>query len=156
MVNQCMALGACTPPPPFQPNSRSGMRSGSCPSLPPNCPSWTPWRVCRKRLRTCGWSSGAGSWRGCTPWGCSASASMASHASCGIHPLSDLAGAGSSPLCPYGAGGLGPRGNSLHGPTSAAPTAVCGSSAATTVPPGIAPFGTQTPLLPHPSKPWGG
>ena len=37
-------------------------------------------------LRTYGWSWGAGRLRGWTPRGWSASASMASHAACGIHP----------------------------------------------------------------------
>ena len=45
------------------------------------------WRVSRRRLRTYGWSWGAGRFRGWTPRGWSASASMASHAACGIHPL---------------------------------------------------------------------
>ena len=38
------------------------------------------------------------------------------------------------PPTPCGADGPGPRGRALPGPTSAAPRAVCGSSAATTVP----------------------
>ena len=45
-----------------------------------------------------------------------------------------LAGGGSSPPTPCGADGLGPRERALPGPTSAAPRAACGSSAATTVP----------------------
>ena len=44
------------------------------------------WRVSRRRLRTYGWSWGAGRLRGWTPRGWSALASMASHAACGIHP----------------------------------------------------------------------
>ena len=44
------------------------------------------WRVSRRRLRTYGWSWGAGRLRGWTPRGWSASASVASHAACGIHP----------------------------------------------------------------------
>ena len=40
----------------------------------------------RRRLRTYGWSWGAGRLRRWTPRGWSASASMASHAACGIHP----------------------------------------------------------------------
>ena len=90
------------------------------------------WRVSRRRLRTYGWSWGAGRLRGWTPRGWSASASMASHAACGIHP--PAAGGGSSPPTPCGADGPGPRGRALRGPTSAAPRAACGSSAATTVP----------------------
>ena len=43
------------------------------------------WGVPRRRLRTYGWSWGAGRLRGWTPRGWSASASMASHAACGIH-----------------------------------------------------------------------
>ena len=49
-------------------------------SLPVSC------RLSRRRLRTYGWSWGAGSLRGWTPWGWSASASMASDAACDIHP----------------------------------------------------------------------
>ena len=44
----------------------------------------------RRRLRTYGWSWGAGRLRGWTPRGWSASASMASHAACGIHPPAGL------------------------------------------------------------------
>ena len=51
--------------------------------MPSRCASW---RVSRRRLRTYGWSWGAGRLRGWTPRGWSASASMASHAACGIHP----------------------------------------------------------------------
>ena len=51
--------------------------------LPSLCVAW---RVSRRRLRTYGWSWGAESSRGWTLWGQSASASMASHASCRIHP----------------------------------------------------------------------
>ena len=49
------------------------------PSLP------VPWRVSRRCLRTYGWSLGAGRLRGWTCRGWSASASMTSHAACGIH-----------------------------------------------------------------------
>ena len=51
--------------------------------MPSRCVSW---RVSRRRLRTYGWSWGAGRLRGWTPRGWSASASMASDAACGIHP----------------------------------------------------------------------
>ena len=51
--------------------------------IPSRCVSW---RVSRRRLRTYGWSWGAGRLRGWTPRGWSASASMATHAACGIHP----------------------------------------------------------------------
>ena len=90
------------------------------------------WRVSHRRLRTYGCSWGARRLRGWTPRGCSASVSMASHAACGIYPRAGLGG--SSPPTPCGAGGPGPRGRALPGPTFAAPRAACGSSAATTVP----------------------
>ena len=47
------------------------------------------WRVSRRRLRTYGWSWGAGRLRGWTPRGWSASASIVFHAACGIHPPAD-------------------------------------------------------------------
>ena len=54
---------------------------------------------------------------------------------CGLrHPPPPPAGGGSSPPTPCGAGGPGPRGRALPGPTFAAPRAACGSSAATIVP----------------------
>ena len=87
------------------------------------------WRVSRRRLRTYRWSWGAGRLRGWTPRGWSASASMASHTACGIHPP-----AGRRRQFSTGPGGPGPRGRALPGPTFAAPRAACGSSAATTVP----------------------
>ena len=51
--------------------------------MPSRCVSW---RVSRGCLRTYEWSWGAERLRGWTPRGWSASASMASHAACGIHP----------------------------------------------------------------------
>ena len=54
---------------------------------------------------------------------------------CGLqHPPPPLAGGSSSPLMACGAGGPGPRGRALPGPTFAAPRAACRSTAATTVP----------------------
>ena len=44
------------------------------------------WRASRRRRRTYRWSWRAGRLRGWTPWGSSASVSMAFHAACGIHP----------------------------------------------------------------------
>ena len=51
--------------------------------MPSRCVSW---RVFLRRLRTYEWSWGAGRLPGWTPRGWSASASMASHAACGIFP----------------------------------------------------------------------
>ena len=51
--------------------------------MPARCVSW---RVSCSRLRKYRWSWGAGRLRGWTPRGWSASASMASHAACGMHP----------------------------------------------------------------------
>ena len=88
------------------------------------------WGASRRRLRTCG-SCGAGSWRGALPGDAA-------------HPppwlpmrlaasIPSLVRAGGSPTSPCRAGGPGRRWSALRGPISAAPTAVCGSSAATTV-----------------------
>ena len=53
---------------------------------------------------------------------------------CGLqHPSPRPAGVDGSPRTPCGAGEPGPRRRGPPGPTSAAPTAACGSSAATTV-----------------------
>ena len=50
------------------------------------------------------------------------------------HPAPPPAGGGCALPTPCGAGGQGPRGRALSGPTFAAPRAACGCSAATTVP----------------------
>ena len=91
------------------------------------------WSVSSRRLRTYGWSWGAEGLRGWIPWGWSASASMASHAACGMHP--PPAGwrrqFSTDPLRGWW---TRPSREGSVGPTFAAPRAACGCSAATTVP----------------------
>ena len=90
------------------------------------------WRVSCRRLRTYGWSLGAGRLRGSIPGGFSASASMATHADGDILPPGSWRRQFSAD--PFGAGPPGPPGRALPGPTFAAPRAACWSSAATTGP----------------------